>query len=138
MSTDGTSATTEGWAAGAILFAGIMLLLAGLLQIIVGLVALFNDTFYVVGQEYVFQFDLTSWGWIHLITGAVLVLVGVFVLKGALWASIAGIVIAGLSAIANFMWIPYYPVWSLLIIAVDILIIWALASHRNAITLLDS
>jgi hypothetical protein len=129
--------SSENWAAGAVFFAGVLLLIAGVAQAVVGLVALVNDTFYLVGEKWIFQFDLTSWGWIHIAIGAILFLVGIFVLRGALWASIVGIFIAAVSALANFVWLPYYPIWALLVIAVDILIIWALATHRKSIHLLD-
>jgi hypothetical protein len=138
MSANTKPSAGTSWAAGAIFFAGVMLLLAGAAQAAVGLVALFNDTFYVVGQKWVFQFDITAWGWIHLGLGALLFLVGIFVLRGALWSSIAGIVIASISALASFAWLPYFPVWAILVIAVDVLIIWALATHRTSIKLLDS
>jgi hypothetical protein len=138
MTTNTQSSKTEVWAAGAIFFAGVLLLLAGAAQAAIGLVALFNDTFYVVGQKWVFQFDITTWGWIHLGLGALLIVVGIFVLRGALWSSIVGIIIAGLSALANFIWLPYFPVWAILVIALDVLIIWALASHRTSIHLMDN
>jgi hypothetical protein len=96
---------------------------------IAGLVALVRDSFYVVAPNYVFEFDVTSWGWIHLIAGIVVVLAGFGVLSGQTWARVVGITLAVLSAIANFGFIPYYPVWSLLIIALDVFVIWALATH---------
>ncbi len=130
---------TQGFAAGAIFSAGVLLLLAGLWQAFLGLVALFkdNDTLLVVGQKWILSFDVTTWGWIHLILGAALFVIGIFVLRGALWAGIVAIGIAGLSALANFMWLPYYPVWSILIITLDVIIIWALAAHRQSIHMLD-
>ena len=94
-----------------------------------GLVALFNDDFYVVGQKWIFEFDLTTWGWIHLIVGIGVVVAGFFVFNGAVWARAVGIGVAALSALLNFMWLPYYPIWSLIIIALDVLVIWALSAH---------
>jgi hypothetical protein len=76
---------------------------------------------------------VTSWGWIHLIGGVVVALAGFFVFSGALWARSIGIVLAGLSAIANFLFIPYYPFWSLLMIALDVFVIWALAVHGREV-----
>lgn len=132
------SGAAEGWAAGAIFVAGVLLLLGGFFQVVAGISAILNDAVFVVGIEYVWRLDLTVWGWIHLLIGAALILVGIFVLKGASWAAIAGIVVAGLSAVANFMYLPYQPLWAILVIALDVLIIWALATRRGAIHLLDT
>ncbi len=118
-------------AAGTILFGGIIMIVAGAFHIIQALVALFNDQFYVAGQEYIFKFDLTSWGWIHLLGGVILVLGGIFLFRGAVWARILAVVLASLSAILNFMWLPYYPLWGIIIIALDVLIIWAVLAHAR-------
>jgi hypothetical protein len=133
----GGSSQKQGFAAGAIFTAGVLLLLAGIWQALAGIVALVNDTLYVVGEKWVFQFDLTTWGWIHLLLGAALFVVGLFVLRGALWAGIVAIGVAGLSAVANFLWLPYYPLWAILVITLDVIIIWALAAHRESIHLID-
>jgi hypothetical protein len=125
-STDGDYSVA---AAGTILFAGIIMIVAGAFHIIQALVALFNDEFYVAGQEYVFKFDLTSWGWIHLLGGVILVLGGIFLFRGALWSRILAVVLASLSAILNFMWLPYYPLWGVIIIVLDVVIIWAVMAH---------
>jgi hypothetical protein len=93
-----------------------------------GLIALFTNEFYVTTPDYVFQFDATTWGWIHLLIGIVVGLAGFGVLRGNLAARILGISLAVLSALANFLFIPYYPFWSITIIAVDIFVIWALAT----------
>jgi hypothetical protein len=123
---------TSGWAVGFILFAAIMLIMAGIFQAFDGLVALFNDTFYVTTREYVFQFDVTAWGWIHLILGVVVALAGWGLLSGRTWARVLGITVAVLSAIANFLWLPYYPFWALIIITLDVFVIWAIAVHGGA------
>ncbi len=116
-------------ASGFIVFAGIAMVVIGAFHAIQGLVALFNDDFYVVGQKWIFEFDLTGWGWIHLIAGIGIAVAGFFLFTGAAWARYVGIGVAVISAILNFMWLPYYPVWSLLIIALDVVVIWALAVH---------
>lgn len=116
-------------AGGFIVFAGIAMVVIGAFHAIQGLVALFNDTFYVVGQKWIFEFDLTGWGWIHLLAGIGIAVAGLFLFAGAAWARYVGIAVAALSAILNFMWLPYYPAWSLLIIALDFVVIWALAAH---------
>jgi hypothetical protein len=107
-------------------FAAVMLMMIGAFQAIQGLIALANDTFYVVGQEYIFQFDVTRWGWIHLILGVVVAVAGYFVLQAKGWARTVGVIVAGVSALFNFAWLPYYPVWSILIIALNVFVIWAL------------
>ena len=119
----------SGAAMGLILFAGIMMIMVGVFQAIQGVVALFNDTFYVVGQKWVFSFNVTTWGWIHLLAGVVLVVAGYFLFQGAVWARVVGVSVAIISAVLSFMWLPYYPIWSMLIIALDVFIIWALTVH---------
>lgn len=113
-------------AVGLSVFAGTIMIMIGVLHAIQGLVALVNDTFYVVGQEWVFTFDVTTWGWIHLILGVVVAAAGFFVFTGAVWARAIGVLVAVLSVIVNFAWLPYYPVWGIVIIALGILVIWAL------------
>lgn len=113
-------------AVGLSVFAGTIMIMIGVLHAIQGLVALVNDTFYVVGQEWVFTFDVTTWGWIHLILGIVVAVAGFFVFTGAVWARAIGVLVAVLSVIVNFAWLPYYPVWGIVIIALDVFVIWAL------------
>ena len=120
---------TIGWAVGFVVFAAVMMMLAGGFQVIAGLAAIFDDQFYVVGANYVFDVDVTAWGWIHLILGVVIFAAGAGVLQGATWARVVGITLASLSAFANFFFIPYYPVWSIVIIALDVAVIWALSVY---------
>jgi len=122
---------TGGWAIGFISFAAIIMIMTGVFQALAGLVAIFEDEFYVATPNYLFQFDATTWGWIHLLLGLVILAAGFGVLSGQTWARVVGITLAVLSAIANFLFIPYYPFWSLLIIAFDVLVIWALAGHGD-------
>jgi hypothetical protein len=125
----GRAREASGWAVGFVLFAGLMMLMAGIFQAFSGLVAMFENEFYVATRNYLFQFDATTWGWIHLLVGLVVALAGVAVLGGRTWGRVVGIALAVLSALANFAFIPYYPFWSLTIIALDIFVIWALAAH---------
>ena len=115
----------SGWATGGIVFAGVIMIVLGIFQAIAGLVAIFDDGFYVVAQNYTFDFDTTGWGWIHLILGVVVALTGLALLGRRPWAGIVTIMLAALSAIANFFFIPYYPFWSLLEIGLAIWVIWA-------------
>lgn len=117
------------FAVGLTLFAAVMMIMAGAFQALQGVVALFNDTLLVAGEEWLFKFDITSWGWIHLVVGAGVAIAGFFVLQGAVWARTVGVAVAFLSAVLNFVWLPYYPFWSLLIIALDVFVIWALIAH---------
>jgi hypothetical protein len=128
----------SGWAAGWAFFAAVMLVIAGTFQIISGIVAIAKDEFFVVNKDWVFSGDLTTWGWIHLILGIVVVLVGFGILSGNVFARVIGVLIAGVSAIANFAFLPFYPVWSIVLIAVDITIIWALTAHGRDIQKLES
>jgi hypothetical protein len=109
-------------AVGLTVFAAVMMIMVGIFQAIAGVVALFNDTFYVVGEKYVFQFDVTTWGWIHLTLGMVIVVAGF------------GVILAGVSAVFNFAWLPHYPLWAIAIITLDVFIIWALTAHGRDIT----
>jgi hypothetical protein len=116
----------SGWVTGGVAFAVVMLAMIGIFQIIAGLVAIIDDDFYVIGENYTFNLDTSGWGWIHLLLGILLVAVGYFLYTGAAWAVVGAIVLAGLSAIVNFFFIPYYPFWSILVIALDVWVIWAL------------
>jgi len=107
--------------------AGFLLAMVGGFQILQGISALVHDELFLVGTRYVFQFDLTTWGWVHLLLGAVAVATGVGLLFGQTWARILGIIIAILGAIANFAFLPVYPLWALVIIAFNVAVVWALA-----------
>jgi hypothetical protein len=130
--TDGRE--TSSWAAGGILFAGLMMIMVGIWQALEGLIAIFENEFYVATRNYLFQFDATTWGWIHLIVGVIVAFAGWGLLSGRTWARVVAITLAVLSAIANFLWLPYYPFWSLLIIAVDVFVIWAIAAHGREVS----
>ena len=121
-------------AVGLTVFAATMMIMIGIFQAIQGLIALFNDTFFVVGQKWVFEFDVTAWGWIHLILGIVVAVAGFFLLQGAVWARTVGVIVAAVSAVFNFAWLPYYPVWSVIVIALDVFVIWALTAHGRDIS----
>jgi hypothetical protein len=107
-------------------FAATVLMLVGIFQVIAGLVAIFDDDFYVVTRNYTFDLDVTAWGWLHLIIGLLLVLVAFGLFNRSPWAGVTAIMLAGLSAVANFFFIPYYPFWAILVIALDIWVIWSL------------
>jgi hypothetical protein len=118
---------TSGWVTAGVTFAGVLMLMIGGFHALTGLAALLDDQFYVVTQNYWFEFDVTAWGWIHLLAGVIAVVAGIYLFSGATWARVVGIAFAVLSALINFAFIPYYPFWSLLIIALDVWIVWALS-----------
>jgi hypothetical protein len=123
----------SGWAIGWTAFAAITMIIQGLWWLISGLVALFNSEFYVVTQNWIFQFDISTWGWIHLIVGIVVLIAGFALFSGAVWARTVGVIIAVLATLVSFAWLPYYPGWAFLFIAVSIAIIWALTVHGHDI-----
>ena len=116
----------SGWAVGAIAFAATLMTLSGVFQAIAGLVALFNDNFYVVTRNYTFDLDVTAWGWIHLIVGIGVFATGLGLFARKSWAGVTAIMLCMLSALTNFFFIPYYPIWALVVIGLDIWVIWAL------------
>jgi predicted membrane metal-binding protein len=117
----------SGWAVGGLVFAATMMITVGIFQFIQGLAALINDEFFVVLPNYAFELDVTAWGWIHLIVGVLVALAGFYLLAGSQVAGTVAIVMAALSAVANFFFVPFYPFWSLLMIAIAVYIIWAIA-----------
>ncbi|WFN92406.1 hypothetical protein [Gordonia sihwensis] len=122
----------QGVAGGATFAAAILLFVAGLLGLFQGISAVVNDDLIVVGPQYVYQFDTTAWGWIHIVVGVLAMIIAIGMFTGAVWARVAAIVIASLSIIANFLWLPYYPWWSILLIALDLVVIWAVATWKSA------
>ena len=121
--------TVSPWAHGIAVFAGVALIIGGAFQALEGLAAVVNDQWLVVRPEYIFAFDLTVWGVIHLLVGLALLVIGVSLLRGQTWARVAGMIVAVISAIMNFVFLPFSPLWAIMIIAVDMLVIWALASY---------
>jgi hypothetical protein len=118
-----------GWT-GWVVFASFMMFLLGAFQAIQGLVALFDDGFYIVSDRgLVVDLNYNVWGTIHLILGILLLLSGAGVLTGNLAARTVGVILAGLSALANLVFIEAYPIWSVIIITVDVLVIYALTVH---------
>jgi hypothetical protein len=126
---DRGAAPPTGWI-GWVYFAGVMMIMLGAFQAIAGLVALFNDTYYLVAKSgLVVSADYTTWGWVHILLGVVALLAGFAVMAGRVWGRTIGIIMAVVSAIANMAFVPAYPVWAILIIAVDVIVIYALAVH---------
>ena len=131
MSTPRYTDETGDNAVGISIFAGVLLAMLGGFHILQGLSAVLKDDVFIKGADYTYKLDLTTWGWITMLLGAIAVLVGIGILKGQVWASSAGIGFAVLSALGQFAFLPYYPVWSIVIIALDVAILWALANYRS-------
>src|SRR4029079_12799637 len=119
------------WAAGLTVFAAAVMMISGVWHAFAGIGALVNDKVYVSTPSYIYSFDLTDWGWILITLGVPVAAAGVAVLLAATWARVVGIVVASLSLIANFTFLPHYPLWSMVIIALDVAAIWALATYRS-------
>lgn len=121
---------TQSIAEGISITAACMLIILAVVSILQGISAVADDDLYVVGAAYIYEFDTTTWGWIHIVLGAVALLCGIGLVTGATWARYAALVIAGLVIIANFLSLPYYPAWSIVIIALSAVVIWAVTAWR--------
>ena len=118
-----------GWV-GWIAFAGAMMVLLGIFHVVDGLVALFRDEVFLVGRSgLTIEVDYTTWGWVHLIGGVLIVLAGIGLFIGNIFARSLAVLLAMISAVVNLAFLPAYPIWSAIMIAVDILVIWALTVH---------
>ena len=130
MNDSKTQKDVTGWV-GWIYFAGMLMLLIGIFQTIAGFVALFKDDLYLTAAGNLLVFDYSQWGWIHIILGIVLVITSFSLMAGGTWGRILGSLLAVLSAIANFAFLSAYPVWSSIMITIDVLILYALIVHGH-------
>ena len=121
-----TEPEPSGWAVGGMLFAATILTMVGVFQVFTGIAALIEDQFFVVGREYAYEVDVTTYGWIHLVIGLLVAGAGFALFAGRTSAIVFAIVVATVSAIANFFSIPYYPVWAIVVIALNVWVIWSL------------
>lgn len=121
----------QAFAGGAAIAAAALLLTAGVITLFQGISAVAEDEVFVAGPQYTYELDLSSWGWVHIVFGILLILTSLALMTGATWARIVAIGLAALSIVVNFLWLPYYPLWSILIIALDIVIIWAVATWNT-------
>src|SRR3954454_10181020 len=104
----GMEPPVSGWAVGALAFAATMMVLIGSFQMLMGLVAVINDDFFIVARHYTFDLDVTAWGWIHLVLGAAILATGFGLFTRRPWAGVTAIVLAAVSALENFFFVPYY------------------------------
>ena len=124
-----TGPQTSVWAMGWAALAAVLMLIAGIWGVIVGIAGIAQDDLIVATDDWTLQLSITTWGWIHLIVGIVFILSGIGIFTGNVLARTVGVIVAGIGAIVNFAWMPYYPVWSIVLIAVDVAVIWALTAH---------
>jgi hypothetical protein len=118
-----------GWV-GWVAFAGVMMTILGTFHVFDGLVAIFKDEYFLVGKQgLVVNVDYTVWGWVHLLAGVLIIAAGVAVFSGKVWARTIGVMLATLSAVLNIAFLSAYPIWSSIMILIDILVIWALTVH---------
>jgi hypothetical protein len=122
------SGAVIGWTA----FAAVLMMVSGLWSFLEGLAAIVRGSFFVQLPNYAYEVSIRGWGWIHLALGIVVFLAGLCVFTDRLWARMVGVTLAVFSLIANFMYIPYQPVWSIVVIAIDVFVIWALMQPRRA------
>ncbi|MER7057833.1 MULTISPECIES: hypothetical protein [unclassified Streptomyces] len=122
---------TSGWVTGGVVFAGVLLLLNGALAVLQGIAAIAEDDVYARVGSYVYELSLTGWGIIHVILGVLVLVTGYGLLKDMAWARFAGILLASLSLISQFLFLPYAPVWAVIMMAIDVFVIWALASRQD-------
>lgn len=110
-------------------FAAVMLLVTASVEVLQGVEALRSGELLVTSGDQVYEMDLTVWGWIHVVIGILLVAVAVGILGRRSWGQVTGLIVAGLSMLANFAFLPHYPLWSLTIIGFNALVVWALCTQ---------
>lgn len=128
MSTEMSRDVSE-WAIGWTVFAAIWMWILGFFHALAGFVGIVEDEILVLGPEYLYQLDVSTWGWIHLILGIVVLLAAFAIFNGSVWARTVGVIVAVVSIVSNFAWLPYHPVWSVLMITAGVFVIWALTVH---------
>jgi hypothetical protein len=137
MTSTGTQNRTvtrpTGWT-GWITFAAVMLLVIGAFNAIDGLTALLKDEVFVTTNNRLLVFDLTTWGWITLLFGATQFLIGLALTRGAQWARVSAVLLVALNAVAQLTFLTAYPLWSTIIIALDVIVIWALVVHGDELS----
>ena len=123
------SSNRSSGAVGLTYFAAFMLIMIGFFHALAGISGILKDDVYVKTTNYFVSLDTSGWGWVHLIVGIIVLLAGFGLFSGAVWARTVGVIIALVSAVANFVFIPVYPFWAITVIVIDVLVIWALTAH---------
>ncbi|MFI6774107.1 hypothetical protein [Nocardia sp. NPDC050412] len=114
------------------IFAGVLILITGALHLLTAVAAIAKRDFFVLTEDQVFQVNVSAWGWVHLVIAVLIIIAGIGIVTGQTWGYLAGIVMASISLLDNFLFAPMYPFWSLVMIALDVLVIWALARQIGA------
>jgi len=119
---------------GWIWFAAVLMMASGVLNFMTGLVAVIgDDNAYIDTGVNLLVFDVEGWGWAHLIFGIVIFRIGAFLAVGQTWARLLAVVLVTLNLITQFLWLPAYPVWSIIVIAIDVVVLWALIVHGDEV-----
>lgn len=121
--------TWVGW----VFFGATMALIIGIMHVIIGLVAIFDSDFYLATSMGVVAFNITTWGWIHLAAGILLLATGAGILAGAMWARVVGVFLGSLAVIANIAFLPTFPLWSIIGVILSFFVVYALAMHGNEV-----
>ncbi|TLQ44759.1 DUF7144 family membrane protein [Streptomyces marianii] len=120
-----------GWAAGGTLFAGVLMMVTGVISILEGIAGIVEDEVYARIGSYVFSWDLTAWGWVHLVLGILVAITGWGILKTMAWGRYLGVALASLNIIVQFLFLPYQPLWAIFSMAISVFIIWALVTTES-------
>ncbi|MFF7715039.1 hypothetical protein [Streptomyces sp. NPDC007988] len=123
-----------GWAAGGTLFAGVLMMVTGVISIFEGIAGIVEDEVYARVGNYVFSWDLTAWGWVHVVLGILVAVTGWGILKNMEWSRYLGVALASLNIIVQFLFLPYQPVWAIFSMAISVFIIWALVTTESRTT----
>jgi hypothetical protein len=127
-----TTGRVTAWV-GFIVFAGMLLVVSGVFTLAEALYALIDETFYLQADGQVLLLGITTWGWLHLVLGCLQLLVGFALLRGVMWARVATVLVVGLNAISQMVFLPAYPLWSVTVIALDIFVVWAVCVHGTEV-----
>ena len=128
MSATNDHSVQQAVAAGTSIGAAVLLMAAGFLSVFQGISAIAEDEILVTGPNYIYEFNTTTWGWIHVVLGVLIVVTALALMGGAMWARVVAVFLAALSILGNFLWLPYYPWWSITVIALDVVVIWAVTT----------
>lgn len=124
-----TTTESSGWAFGWMIWAAVWMWMLGFFHALAGFAALVEDEILVATPDYLYALDLTTWGWVHLVLGVLVLIAGFSIFNGSVWARTVGVILAVISTVANFAWLPHYPIWSLVMITANVFVIWALTVH---------
>jgi hypothetical protein len=125
VSTTSNVRTEQSGMTGWVIFAGVLMVIGGALWAIQGFIAIFQNDVVIFGEEGALFLNVTGWGWVHLILGLLLLLSGILVMRGNLFGRTMAVILASVSIIVNFIWLPVYPVWAIVVIAIDVFILYA-------------